>query len=154
MQDYKVSPGNWATELKWSSAALVLGIIVVGIITKFTFGSVVFARDPFYHLHPIKAVIVLAVFFSALKNTYLLLNIALRKAPVFAFVFAFIAPVLSLFCIYLFHQRMVVIQAGEHEEIAQNQMLILGMLIATLAVIEIKLFLSIRDFLKGKYSSE
>jgi hypothetical protein len=150
----KETPRKHSTiNFKELAVALIVSIILVGIMTKFKFGTVLFAHDPFFQIHSVKAVIYLALILGSVGGAFHHISKGLARTPVFAMVFAMIVPVVSLFCVYLFYGRMM-IDHPEEAVIAQNQMWILGILIAALTVMEVKIFLSIRDFLSGKQTSK
>ena len=151
----KETPRKRSTiNFKELGVALIVSIIFVGIMTKFKFGTVLFAHDPFFQIHSLKAVIYLALILGSLGGAFYHISNGLARTPVFAMVFAMIVPVVSLFCIYLFYGRMMIDHPEDDVIIAQNQMWILGIFIAALTVMEVKIFLSFRDFLSGKQTSK
>jgi membrane protein DedA with SNARE-associated domain len=154
MQNTKGFQFTRQTEMKWLAASLLLSLILISVATNFRFGAVRIAHDPWYHLHPVKATILLALFLYTLKNCLLILDLGMRKAPVLGFIFAMIVPVLTLFCIYLLYGRALIVGPDQNVEIAQNQIWLLGILIAVLTAMEIRIFLTVRKFLGSRYSSE
>lgn len=145
---------NMKINLKEIVAALIVSIILVGIMTRFEFGTVLFAHDPFFQIHPVKAVIYLALVLSSFITAFQAVLTGLSRTPVFAMVFGMIVPIVSLLCIYLFYKRIMIDHPEEDVIIAQNQMWILGILIAALTVTEVKILLAVRGFLNGKSSSK